>query len=88
MKWTNGNVVMLVKCHHVCLIATDDDGKNAVKEVYWKRQLIKLSVPHCVPHCVPRFNASLVLISWIRCMCISLLDVRGGDGGYTSSGVS
>ena len=35
-KWTSENGVMFVKGHDkrdVCLIATDDDGKDAVKAV-------------------------------------------------------
>ena len=58
VKWTNGNGVMLVKWHDkrdVCLIATDDNGKDAVKDVRRKGQLIELSVPHVVQ----RYNASM-----------------------------
>ena len=57
-KWTNEKGVMLVKWHDkrdVCLIATDDDGKDAVKAVRRKGQVIELAVPHVVQ----RYNASM-----------------------------
>ncbi|MEG7522412.1 MAG: transposase, partial [Chromatiales bacterium] len=57
-KWTNENGVMLVKWHDkrdVCLISTDDDGKDAVKAVRRKGQVIELAVPHVVQ----RYNASM-----------------------------
>ena len=49
---------MFVKWHDkrdVCLIATDDDGKDAVKAVRRRGQVIELAVPHVVQ----RYNASI-----------------------------
>ena len=67
-KWTNENGVF-VKWHDkrdVCLIATDDDGKDAVKEVRRKGQVMEQCLTLCSGTC-----RWVVWNGWTSCGCTS-----------------